>query len=864
MEPGSKFQFEVRSGLPKLYERLFRWFCNSSIYEELQGDLEEGFIENVESKGIRKARKIYRSEVFKMIRPSVLKHFQFFNKHVMTLPKNYLKTSIRAIKLHPFYVFANVFGLALALSVCTIGYFNYRFNATFNYHFEKAEQLYKVHGVRTGESTLGGSSMALGPVLKTEGFEVARYKINDLAMKDGNRLFNTRIGFVDPDFLRLFDIVNLTQKPIKTLEANEIVISPKLAMKLFNDPYPVGKVVEIVFPNKKEIPYLIADVFEELPTNTSFEHNALINIDSYLETYEPDGNDWSRSVDATFVHATKSELVQLNQNLEALRSIRNVNNSKLTISAYSLDHILDWPAFEDSLYRGRFKDHLHPSSVYGIAGSALTILLLACFNFINTSIALSGKRLKEIAVRKIMGGTRKSTASQFYIENSFMILMSVILSFGISYILIPIYNALFERELIQMDKIPVADLLTFSICIILIVSLLSAAYPSLYVSKFSAINIFRKKVSLSGKNPLMAILLTFQFALCFYNVFGLFVNYENAVYQKSLDRGYDVEVVVNIPLNRPDQYQLLEDRMNQSPVVEQVAGASWLIGFSNETEFLSYEGIDQSVAVLRVGQGYQEALGLRIAKGSFFQHDRNEDFEIVINKMLENQLGEDLLHESLVINEQQYKVVGVVEDFNVRSIMMDNKIEPTVIKLAAPNEYYYASARINGSPEEGLRELEKLWYDVFPQELYNGFLQKSVLQGAEKLNEVMLTINLFLAIITILVSVLGLYTLISLKVQRKSKEFGIRKVLGATRSTIVHLLGKDLYWMLGIASIVGLVASMKVFQIVFDIIYAYHIDPDASHFLKSILVVMLIVVFTIGYKVYKTGNINPSQQLRAE
>ena len=265
-----------------------------------------------------------------------------------------------------------------------------------------------------------------------------------------------------------------------------------------------------------------------------------------------------------------------------------------------------------------------------------------------------------------------------------------------------------------------------------------------------------------------------------------------------------------------------------------------------------------------MGKGYQEALGLRLEKGAFFEEKREDASEIVINKMLEKQFGEDLLHKNLTIGDKQFNIIGVVEDFNVKSIMMSNKIEPTVIKLAAPEEYNYATARVSRSPDEALRLIEKIWYEAYPQELYNGFVQKSVLRNAENLNEVMITINLFLALITILVSVLGLYTLISLKVQRKSKEFGVRKVLGATRATIVHLLGKDLYWMMGIASIVGLVASMIVLQTVFDIIYAYHIDPDLSHFLMSIVVVLLIVFSTVGYKVYKTSKINPSQQLRAE
>ena len=122
--------------LPRFHSRLFKWFCQPELFEELQGDLEEAFLENIAQLNLSKAQKIYKKEVLKMIRPSVLKHFHLFNKHIMILPKNYLKTSIRAIKLHPFYVFANVVGLALALSICTIGYFNYRSNATFNTYFE--------------------------------------------------------------------------------------------------------------------------------------------------------------------------------------------------------------------------------------------------------------------------------------------------------------------------------------------------------------------------------------------------------------------------------------------------------------------------------------------------------------------------------------------------------------------------------------------------------------------------------------------------------------------------------------------------------------------------------------------------------
>lgn len=850
--------------LPKFHAKLFRWFCRAELYEELQGDLEEAFIENVETLNLSKAQKIYKKEVLRMIRPSVLKHFHLINKHIMTLPKNYLKTSIRAIKLHPFYVFANVFGLALALSVCTIGYFNYRSNATFNNYFENAENLYKIHGRRTGETTLGQSALALGPTLKASGIETSRYTGKTLNIKKGNYLFNARIAFADPNFLQLFPFHDLQGENVKMPTGNEILISEELALRLFDENYPVGKLVKMVFPNQKEASYIVSDVFEELPTNTSFEQDAILPLSTGIEIYNLKEGDWSAPLDATFVLAKPNELANINNELGRLLPVRNKYNPATVVSTFQLDNILEWPAFENDLYKGSFKAHLHPSSVWGITGSALTILLLACFNFINTSIALSGKRLKEIGVRKVLGGTKRSTAAQFLIENSFMIFLAVILSFGISYILVPSYNALFQQELIQLDKIPFNDILTFSLSIIIIVAILAAAYPSLYVSKFSALKIFANKVALSGKNRIMSILLTFQFALCFYNIFGLFLNVENSYYQDSLDRGYDVDQVVNIPLNRTEQFDVMKSRLEQLPFVESVAGSKRLVGFTNETATVDLEGSEYPVSLLEAGASYPQALGIRLLKGNFFEASDSDAKEVLVNKMFESQFGESLLEKNITLSNSRYKVVGVVEDFNIKSIMMDNKISPTVIIKEKRNRYFVLTARVAGSSLAANKELEKIWYELFPDELYGGFEQSDVMTGVKNLNEIMIIINSFLAIITVLISVLGLYTLISLKVLRKSKEFGVRKVLGASKGTIIHLLGKDLYWMMAIASIVGLVASTMVFGTVFDIIYAYHIEPDVSHFIKSLMVVLFIVVTTIGYKVRQASNVNPSQQLRNE
>lgn len=849
---------------PKRFQKLFEWFCEPHLFEELQGDLEEAFQENVDEVGSKKARRIYRLEVIKMIRPSVLRNFKLFVSTTMSLPKNYIKTSLRAVKHNPFYVFANIFGLALAISICTIGYFNYRFNATFNEYFDQAATLYKVHGERVGESTVGSSSIALAPALKASGVSAMRYHARSLSLRDGDRLFSSYVAFSDNEFFDHFSYWNLEGAQIKAPGANEIIISQDLALKLFNEPYPAGELLKIVFPNKKEQSFIISDIYQKPATNTSFFQSAFLSMDAYIDLFEVNENDWSTHVNGTFVYAENKDLEWVNSQLSTSLPIRNENNPSLEISNYRLDTILEWPAIENYLYNGEFNHHLHPSSVIGIAGSALSILLLACFNFINTSIALSGNRLKEIAVRKIMGGNRKSTVSQFMIENSFMIFIAVLLSFGISWMLIPGYNALFEKELIQIENIPFSTLIGFGAVLILVVTVLSAAYPSLHIAKFSALNIFRNKVTLSGKNRLMAILLTFQFALCFYNIFGIFLNVDNSNYQETLDRGYDVDPVVNVFLNRPEQFQVFSDYLQKEQMVLGVAGTSNMIGFSKEEEFLQFEGVDYPVSTISVGDEYPELMGLRLVKGSFpTSFEQNED-KVIINRMLEKQFGEDLLNQHISLDGKKYSVIGVVEDFNMRNIMMDNKIKPAVIKHSPESHYWVASIRVEGPPEEANQQIEKVWYQVFPQELYRSMLQNRVMNSARVTGQLFIKINVFLAIITILISVLGLFTLISLKVQKRSKEFGVRKVLGAPGRSIVHLLGKDLYWMIAISAVVGLSGAALVLGSVFDTIYAYHIEADLSHFLRTIVIVLLIIVSTIGYKVYQASQLNPTEQLRME
>lgn len=851
--------------LPKWPYLLFKWYCKSSLFEEIQGDLEENFLLNLEEKGKNKARKIYILEILGLIRPSVMKKSALISGRLGQLTKNYLITSVRAVKHNPGYILSNIIGLAIALTFSTIGYFYFRYNHTYNEHYSEAQNLYKVHGEREADATLGSSSIAIGPALEAAGYEAMRYHHLNIAVRKGDKLFQEGVVYADPGYMQYFELMSVSGKKLEMKSADEVFISQEMALKIFDDVYPIGELVIMVFPNQKERSFVVKDVFVDPPQNVSFHFPMITSFDNYVEFYDVNENDWTSYIDGTFVHLKNINPEYVGQQMESFLEPHNASNPDMLISKFRLDNILVWPSFESSLAGRSFWNTLHPASVWGTVSTAFAILLLACFNFINTSIALSGKRLKEIAVRKVMGGNRRSTIAQFMTENSMMVLAAVVLSIVISYYLIPAYNSMMTQEIVQVDLVPLSHVIYFGVGLILFVALLSGAYPSFHISKFSSLEIFRDKLAISGRNRLMIGLLTFQFALCFYNLASLFVNVENAYYQETLDQGHAPEQIINIPLNDPSQLSELEARLNQIPEVLQVAGTKNLVGFSLEKCPARINGEEWEVVNLTVGHDYPEILKLRLIKGSLFPDSyETSKNQIVINQMLEDEIGADLLNKPVAYKGQQYTVVGVVEDFNLRPMMFDNQIKPTILRTTPEEEYQYASVITQGDINAVNDLLEEEWYAIFPQQLYQGFLQEEVMDVVRETNGIMIKISVWSSIITILISALGLYTLIALNVQRRSKEFGIRKVLGASSNVIVGLLGKDLYWILGIAMVLGLSGAYAVITPLFDTIYAYHVELKLSHYLFACLALFSIVLLTIGFKVNRTGKMNPVEQLRME
>lgn len=782
---------------------------------------------------------------------------------------NYILTSLRTIKKNKLFIGINLISIALAFSLCTIAYFNVQFNADFNTFFSKAETLYKVNSQRIiSDGTLrqGTTPLLLGQVINEDlaNVQAVRFHRQSKMVKLGDQLFRQSIGFVDPEFLDFFEIPTASGQNALFSGKLEVFINPDIAIKYFGKEDPIGKEIKLVLAEDETLSLIVKGVLVDLPENTSFFYDIIVPFENYLEINDITKNDWSRWIDGTFLHGASIDTEQISNTLERYLSVQNEANEGQELKSFEVSSILDWPAFENSMEKSNFMGHLHPASVMGTLSSAIAVLLLASFNFINTSIAISRKRLKEIGMRKVLGGRKQDLKVQFMVESLVQMLIAIVLSGLITYILTDAYNAMFEFDIVEFSRILLAPFLGFMTGVWLVTGILAGIYPAFYISKFGPLQIFKSKVKFSKRNLFTKSLLTFQLLVCVYNVFSLLLFIQNTQYQEQLDRGYSVKTSINVPISGLEQFQVVKSEFEALGMVSSVKGTRHPIGFQSQNITIDYLGNGYDVESVNVGNGYLENLGVRLIRGDFFSQNNAEGF-VIVNNMFAEAHQQDVLSKQLTRNGIRYTIIGIVDDFNLKTIMLDNKIRPTVIFSSPESNYQFASVLINGKdPNQANKDLEQAWDKLFPEEQYLGFPQEDVMKPVRQTNNIMLSINSFVAVVTLIISALGLYAMVYLNIQSRIKEFGVRKVLGASVQQIIYLINKEVVVMLIIACVGGLILGSFVINMILDIVYAYHSETSVDNFLLPVLIVTLIVVLAIGYRTWQSARENPVKHLRFE
>ena len=856
--------------------RLLTWMHFADMDEGFEGDIEEDFEERVNTLG-RKSAVLWLwihaiAAVPKFIMQLTRWRFYMF--------KNYLKIAIRNMKRNKGYSFINIAGLSIGIACCILVFFFVQDEKTYDRFHENIDRIYYIMGdVDLGRVKIGVSpEPSLGEKMRDEFPEVenaVRLQKEEFLIKyEGDAVKMSGIS-ADSSFLDIFNFPLAFGDAEGALDGlSSIVLTEKASQILFGRKNPVAETVSLNI-NDEYVDFIVSGVTRSIPNNTSLRFDFLINIRS-VRAKELEN---SQTFVPTFLLLSDGEnygqlIEKFPQTIDKDLSERFKGKGAYHLHPLAGDH-LSPPEKSSSIV---LSDKGNITYIYILSGIALMILLTACFNYTNLSIGRFSNRMKEVGMRKVLGAQRGQIARQFLFESVVLSVFSLGLAFILSAVLMPSFNFLVGKELtinVFDNALPAVFFFILTIC----VSCVAGAYSSVIAARSSSIELFRGRLKLSSKNIFSRALIVFQFAASIFLIIGTLFMGKQVNFMLSQDLGYDSEKVVRIPLESISK----DKKKNQSffanyknkiagySSIKNVCGAkyslssSWML-WIEETK----EGERRFIFQNYIDHDYIGALGIQMLQGRNFSREFPSDLmdNVIVNEEFVKEMGitepigkniSEFLKESSIFGNS--RIIGVVKNFHYESL--SKKIRPVVLMLNKDESYVYAYVKFSGSIQETIKILEKEFKELAPQIPFEfSFLDEQVAlqyQKEEKWSGIISWSSLF----AVAIACSGLFGLTLLIVKKRTKEIGIRKVLGAPVSAIVRLINKEFIWLIAFANFIAWPAvyycANKFLQN-----YAYRIPIDIWTFVTAGFLALVIAVLTISVYAARAGIRNPVDVIKYE
>lgn len=788
---------------------------------------------------------------------------------------NYLRLTFRTLLKNKTTFFINWVGMSIALGCCITAYVNYEFNEGYDKQQVNAPTIYRVafHHEEEGKVTpYGVAPMPVGGLIRenySEVSQVVRYISKSAQFLIGDEMFQSEFIYADPNYTRVFTIQPL-HGSLDITDKSHVVISDKLAIKYFGNTNVVGQpLTQVIGTETRE--FTVGGVYKAFPANSSFRFDLLSTFDNYFidpsqqSVIEGDWKKWS----TVFLQINDASVIpQLESRLQDY--VKPQNEARPDLMAKSF-YIEPFEGMASRAVRDRNQGHwlsmpMPPAGVLAPFVMAGFLLLVACFNFTNNAIAVAGKRLKEIGIRKVVGGRRKELIVQFLSETMIFALLALGLSLFLAEYLVDGWDSLWpsiELSLRYSDNLPFFGMLAG---LVVLTALFAGGYPAFYISSFRPIEVLRDRVQLGGINWFTKSLLVLQFSISLMAVIFALAFYFNSKYQKSFDLGYNYQTVVQVPVEGGDQYIQLKNALQANPLIHAIGGGQHHIYSSTAKATVKTDTQPQKeIDVLNVGEDYFKTLNVRLLAGRGFEKDRASDLNegMIVNEefvrffQLTNPVGKRIL----VNDTLQYFITGVVKDVYLNALFQP--LAPLAFRYVPEPNYRYLVASTDADKLMMVnQQIKDEWKKLFPSTLYTGNLMEERMVMALDHFDAVVIIYTFLGLVAIIMSVSGLFGLVSLNLQRRTKELGIRKILGAS---VVHITvqASQLFTVVILISfIVGSLLGAVMVNALMDSVWEYYVAIDTKVITLAVLILFTIATATIYSKISSVTRSNPVDALR--
>ncbi len=786
--------------------------------------------------------------------------------------KNYFKIAWRNLIKQRGTSFISVFGLACAVGCCLVAYLFMEqvwFKGMLQPNKNEIHQLTYTVEEEEGIVRYGTVADPIAELLPDEfphikahtqvksAFPILIHKLES---------YNQRAMYVNPEFMEMFRYEMEYGYPTALSKPDQVILTHELSEKLFGDANPMDQEIALVMDGEEKL-YKVGGVMGKLTDMELFNFDLLVNIESAKSTDNLASlkDSWN-SESWTFIQLDQGvHPDQLQTGLNEIRSRQNEINPESPYRSLDLVAYTDLVQKSEGIKNGVVSFlAIGPQILLGAI--ALFVLILAVFNYINISILMATRRLKEIGVRKVIGSRRGQLVAQFLSENLMVCFFSIVLGCLLASIfLLPGFNQIADKNL-KLDLFHDPYIWMFLVGLTVFITLASGLYPAAFVSSFKPVSILKGNQQLGSKSFLTSALLTFQFTLAIISVVAgvafLQTNYVN----ENRDWGYDNsdKIIVNVPDAK--EYSNFRDKLSALAAVEEISGSQNYVGNWQQDKELTFNEQNFPIEYLKAEGNYPEILELKLNKGRFLDPDRVSDQEqaILVNEKFMQRLGLTFpTEDSFIIDSVNYQIVGVVEDFH--AFAFESPIEPMVIRSGMDSTFNYLTLKMSpGTAASSMDLVKEIWRESFPRSLFEGKLQTEVFDNSFNDVRGVQNVILFGAILSVLLSAMGLFGLVSLNMNARIKDFCVRKIFGTAIGDLSQKLFKRYLIIWSIAAVLGSSVAYLIMQSFLDSFFAYHSGVGLIPLGSGLVVLLSVIGLTVSSQLWKVYKANPSQILKAE
>ncbi|MEI9921658.1 MAG: ABC transporter permease [Bacteroidota bacterium] len=855
--------------------RFFRWFCNPAYAEDIEGDLREMFDREVSAGGVTKARLKFSIHVLRLFRPGIIRKVKI-QSHNSPSPmfRNYVIASIRSLMRNKGFSALNIAGLAVGLATFSLISFYVYYETSFDKYHKNADRIFRiVEDLKTENEMLfqAASSPPMGPHFQKDYPEVEKYvrfqNWSLLAQVGNITSYEKNSYIVDSTVFDVFSWKLLKgDKKTALVEPYSIVLTESMAKKYFGNEDPLGQSIKMDYDN-----YKITGVMEDVPENSHFTFSNLISFSTWSKNNkEREDGCWFCNGYTTYLllHDAKS--------VETLRAKmpdflkKNIEKGGMFYQDLPLQPLASIYMAPPRSWENGTRGSM--SNVYILSTIAVFILLIACFNYINLTTARASRRLKEVGLRKTLGAVKQMLITQFLGESIIVTFVAFVLAIILAWIALPAFRTLVESPL-GLSILPQPWIIAgVGALLVLAVGLLAGAYPAFIISRFEPLQIFRPaSMGMFGHNNLRKFLVGVQFVITITLVAGTMLVYDQLDVVRKQNLGFDKEGMIVVPTNGDtaivNYLESVKNELKTVPGVVSIAGSQSVPGTSVNNLYTEIEMTDGKMSPTNINYNFVDydfltTYNIQLLAGRDFRRDVKADdtTAYLINETAVKDFGwtpEQALGKRI---NRYGRVIGVVKDFHYKSL--HTQVEPMLMPLT---KYVgRLSFRIEGNDLPAtLSRIEQKWHSLIPYLPFDySFLDVDYDKQYKADQQLGKVAGVFTGL-AIFIGCLGLLGLTSFVVERRTKEIGIRKVLGASVTGVVVLITNEFIWLI-VAALV--VATPLTWYLIaqWEQNFTLQATINPLRFVIAGFAVFAFAWITIGYLSFRAANANPTKALRTE